>query len=172
MSTELLDWVGAYLEQDEEIIVPITKMWNEWSATHGGPSLDEFTETVLGDGRFEEMRGVSHTEGLEGLSPEELEEEARKMEALGYFSGPRVKLKSRKITMEHVARMIQKHNDRMEMALHQARWAMPDEGTAEERGMLADILVSARRLRQHLREAGLEPDDAETDTEELQSSSN
>ena len=171
MSTELLDWVCVYLEQDEEIIVPIKKMWNEWSATPGGPSLDEFTETVLGDGRFEEMRAVSHTEGLEGLSLEELEEEVREMEALGYFSGPRVKLKSRKIAMEHIARMIQKHNDRMEMALHQARWAMPDEGTAEERGMLADIMASAQRLRQHLREVGLEPIDAETDTEDTQSSS-
>ena len=72
MSTELLDWMYTYLERDEGIVVPIKKMWNEWYMTHRETSLADFTEAVLGDARFEEMPGVSHTEGLEELGPEEL----------------------------------------------------------------------------------------------------
>ena len=172
MSTELLDWVYTYLERDEEIVVPIKKMWNEWSMTHRETLLADFTEAVLGDARFEEMPGVSHTEGLEELGPEELEEEAREMEAIGFFSGPRVKLKSREITKEHIARMIQRHNDRLEWNLLQARLALPEEGMEEERSMWVDIMTLARQLRQHLREAGLEPDDTADDTEDAQLPSN
>ena len=43
MSSELLDWVYAYLERDEDIVVPIKKMWNEWHAMHAEPSLEAFT---------------------------------------------------------------------------------------------------------------------------------
>ena len=161
MSAELFDWVQAYLERDEEIVVPIKKMWNEWHAIHEEPLLTEFTAEVLGDERLEEMPGVSHTEGMEWMSPEELEKEVQEMEAIGFFSGPRVKLKSREITEEHIAKMIQKHNDRMEWNLQQARMALPDEGTGEERGAWVDVMGKVRQLRQHLREAGLEPDDAE-----------
>jgi hypothetical protein len=85
------------------------------------------------------------------------------MEAIGFFSGPRVKLKSREITKEHIARMIQRHNDRLEWNLLQARLAMPEEGMEEERSMWVDIMTLARQLRQHLREAGLEPDDTADD---------
>jgi len=45
--SELIQWVRAYLEQDEDIIVPVKKMWNEWYAGHGTPSLAEFTRIVL-----------------------------------------------------------------------------------------------------------------------------
>jgi len=158
MSDELLDWVYAYLDQDEEIVVPIKKMWNEWRAAHAGPPLDVFTATVLADDRVEEMRGVDHAEGMEWMSPEELDEYVGEMEELGFFSGPRAKLKSREITLEHIAAMIKKHNDRMEWALQQAREALPKEASEQEEGALIDIQYRARQLRRQLREIGLEPD--------------
>jgi hypothetical protein len=83
------------------------------------------------------------------------------MEEAGYFSGPRVKLKSREITLEHITRMIQKHNDRMEEALQQAREAMPDDMSEQEEAQLIEIQDLARKFRQSLREAGLEPDEAD-----------
>lgn len=159
MSSALLNWVHTYLEQDEEIVVPIKKMWNEWHAAHLEPSLETFTAMVLADERFEEMGGVDHTEGFEDWSPEELEAYQREMEALGYFSGPRVKLKSREITLEHIARMIKKHNDRMEEALRQAREAMPEDIDEQEEGQLIDIIEKTKEFRRQLREAGLEADD-------------
>ncbi|MBI1880860.1 MAG: hypothetical protein HYR94_22000 [Chloroflexi bacterium] len=159
MSSEILDWVHTYLAQDEDIVVPIKKMWNEWRAKHAEPSLDNFTALLLADDRFEEMDGVDHTEGFEGLTPEELAEYVRDMEEVGFFSGPRLKLKSREITLEHIVFMMTKHNDRMEAALQQARAVMPDDVSEEEEGQLIDIMAQAQEFRRHLREAGLEPDD-------------
>ena len=39
MSDDPLDWVIEYLEADEDIVVPIKKMWNEWEAEHREPHL-------------------------------------------------------------------------------------------------------------------------------------
>ena len=154
---EIIQWVRAYLEQDEDIIVPVKKMWNEWYAARGTPPLAEFTRIVLSDDLVDEMPAVDHTGQMEGMSPEEREEYEEDMEAHGFYSGPRVKLKSRQITREHVARMLKKHNDRMEWALQQARAAMPEDATEAEEGNLIDAIQLARKLRRDLREAGLEP---------------
>lgn len=161
---ELIAWVLAYLEHDEDIIVPVKKMWNEWQATHGEPSLEAFTRIVVADARIQEMPGVDHTEHMEEMSLEEREEYERDMEASGFYSGPRVKLTSREITLEHIARMIKKHNDRMEWALQQARAGMPDDASEAEEGKLIDVILLARQFRRDLRTAGLEPPEDEWPT--------
>jgi len=98
---------------------------------------------------------------MEGMDPGEKEEYERDMEAHGFYSGPRVKLKSRQITREHIARMLKKHNDRMEWALQQARAAMPEEASEAEEGKLIDVIMRARKLRRDLRATGLEPPEDE-----------
>jgi hypothetical protein len=163
-SLELIEWVRAYLEKDEDIIVPMKRMWNEWYAVHGVPPLAEFIRIVLSDDRTEEMRGVDHTRHMEGMSPEEREEYEHDMEAHGFYSGPRVKLKSRQITKEHIATMLKKHNDRMESALQQARAVMPDDTIEADEGNLIDVIMRARKLRRDLRSAGLEPPEDEGPT--------
>src|SRR5262245_34653966 len=105
MSSEMLDWARAYLERDEDIVVPIKKMWNEWHLSHSETPLDEFTTAVLADEQVEHMASVDHNRGMEEATPEQRAEHERDMEELGYFSGPRVKLKSREITREHIAKM-------------------------------------------------------------------
>jgi len=159
--SELIQWVRAYLKRDEDIIVPIKRMWNEWYAARGTPLLAEYTRIVLSDDRIEEMPGVDHTGDMEGMDSEEKEEYERDMEAHGFYSGPRVKLKSRQITREHIARMLKKHNDRMEWALQQARAAMPEEASEAEEGKLIDVIMRARKLRRDLRATGLEPPEDE-----------
>ena len=76
--------------------------------------MAEFTQIVRSDESSEEMPGVDYTEDMEGISPEETAEYERDMEANGFYSGPRVKLQSRPITLENIARMLKKHNDWME----------------------------------------------------------
>jgi len=161
---ELIQWMRAYLDRDEDIIVPVKKMWNEWCAAHVTPSLAEFTRLVLSDESVEEMPGVDHTDHMEGMSPEEREEYERDMEAHGLYSGPRVKLKSREITREHIVNMLKKHNDRMEWALQQARAALPDDASETDEGNLIDVILRARKLRRNLRAAGLEPPEDESST--------
>jgi len=156
MSAELLAWVHAYLERDGDIVVPIKKMWNEWRNEHTEPLLAVFTEQVLADDAIETMGEVDHNEDMNWMNDEEKAEYERDMESMGFFSGPRVKLKLRALTMEHIAAMITKHNARMEEALRQAMATMPEDASVEEEDMLRNALMLARRLRQNLREAGLE----------------
>ena len=161
MTTEMLDWVLAYLERDEEIVVPVKKMWNEWNAAHGRPALEDFTAALLSDERIEDTGGVDHDEDREGMTPAERADYEQEMEAEGFFSGPRVKLKAREITLEHVARMIGRHSGRMVAALNDARAAMPADMDEREEGQLIDVIALAEKLRAHLREAGLVLDEEE-----------
>jgi hypothetical protein len=62
--------------------------------------------------------------------------------------------------LEHIAKIIKKHNDRMEWALQQARESLPEEASEQEEGALIEIQFKARQLRRQLREIGLEPDEA------------
>lgn len=156
MSSALINWVNAYLEQDEDIVVPIKKLWNGWRATHASPSLAEFTALILADPRFEELPGTDHTKELADLSPDEFDDAVRDMETLDFYSGPRVKLKSRELTLEHITAMIKKHNDRMQQGLEQAYQSMPDDMNEQEEGQLLDIMALAKELREKLRQAGLE----------------
>ena len=136
-------------------------MWNEWQHNHAEPSLATFTEYVLADSTIETMGEVDHNDGMAWMNAEEKAEYERDMERMGFFSGPRVKLKTRTLTMEHITTMITKHNTRMEEALRQAMASMPDDASVEEEDMLRNALRLARRLRQNLREAGLEANDDE-----------
>ncbi len=156
MSLEVLDWVYRYLEQDEDIVVPIKKIWNDWQIVNAGPPLPEFAALILADDRFEQMDSVDHTEGLEWVSPAEKAEYVRNMEAMGFYSGPRVKLKSRELTLEYITHMIARHNNRLELALREVHAAMPDDVDEEEEGQLIDIMAQVEELREHLRQAGLE----------------
>jgi hypothetical protein len=159
MSSELLEWAYTYLERDENIIVPIKKMWSEWRSTHTEPTLEYFTELLLADKRFEEVKGADHTEGLEWDSQEELDEYVQEMEAMDFFSGPCLKLKDREISLEYIAVMIKKHNDRMEVALRQAHQAMPDGINEPAKSQLNEIMAQAEELRRHWGNIGRELED-------------
>jgi hypothetical protein len=153
----MLQWVRDYLERDEEIIVPIKKMWNDWRGAHDGPAFAAFTAAVLADPENEKMRGVNHAEGLEEMDPDERAERLQGMERDGFYSGPRAKLRSRKITAEHNATMLEKHNDRMEAALRAARAVMPEDADESDEGAVIDAIARVEELRRKLRKAGLEP---------------
>ncbi|MBA4380900.1 MAG: hypothetical protein C0393_09570, partial [Anaerolinea sp.] len=113
------------------------------------------------DPRNEAERGVDHNEGMEWMSPEELADYVRDMEEKGFFSGPRVKLESREITLEHIARMIKKHNDRMEWALQEARNSMPEDFSEPQEGELIDLMDKVKKFRRKLRKMGLEAGEGE-----------
>jgi hypothetical protein len=159
MSDEMLEWVRAYLERDEDIVVPIKKMWNEWHLSHPESLLDEFTAAILADEQVEHMASVDHNRGLEEATLEEKAEHEQRMEELGYFSGPRVKLKSREITREHIANMLKKHTDRMEKALRDARSVMPEDISEPDEGKLIDAIAMTRKLKKMLRKIGLGSDE-------------
>ncbi len=152
----LMEYVIQRLDEDEEIVVPIKKLWNEWLIHYDYLPFDEFAAIILANEHIEEMGGVNHNQGLEWMSEEELAEHEREMEAVGFYSGPRVKLISREISLEHIVKMITKHNDNMEQALQQAREVILEDVDDQQEGALIDIIFEARKLRRNLREMGLE----------------
>lgn len=148
----LTDWTAGILETDEEILVPVKKLWVEYTKHNPGISLDEFTHTLQADARFEFMKGTNLAEGLEEWTEEERAEHVAEMEALGFFGGPRVKLVSREITREHVARMIAKHTNNMLNALWSAYDMRPADLDPEADAELLDLIARAKELQLNLRE--------------------
>lgn len=150
MTAEMLDWVCAYLERDEEVIVPIKKLWNEWHAAHGRPSLEAFTALVQADGRIEQLVDEADSARTEGLPAQTDEAYVTQSEAIGLYSGPQVKLKSRQITDEHVAHILQKQTERVILALDQVLESLPDDLGDVEGDEASDALSLIEQLREQL----------------------
>lgn len=159
---EIIEWAIPILETDEEILVPIKKLWTRYVAEHSRVTLEEFTHALEQDERFEFMEGTDPTEGLEDWTEEEKADHIAEMEALGFFGGPRVKLKHREITAEHIAKMLKKHTDNMMKALWGAFDVRPDEFDQEQDAELLDLIARAKELQLKIEEL-LPPseDDAE-----------
>ncbi len=159
--TGLTDWAAAILETDEDILVPVKKLWTQYRAKTPGVSLDEFTRALTQDARFEFMDGVHPTERW-AESPEDASSDEREgMEASGFFSGPRVKMKDREITRDHVAKMVKKHTDNMLSALWSAFDVRPEDLPEEAQQELLDLIAQAKELQLDLEES-LEPPEEES----------
>ncbi len=97
MFQQITDWVAQELATAEEFYVPVKKLWVALQRMAEMPrlSLEEFTRLLEADERFEFEEGIDFGEGF----PAEMQEEERaNMEDLGFYSGPRAKLKDREIT--------------------------------------------------------------------------
>lgn len=148
----LTEWAAGVLEADEEILVPVKKLWTQYSSRAHNVSLDDFTRALETDARFEFIPGMDPTKGLEDWTDEERAEHVAEMESLGFFGGPRVKLKSRAITRDHIARMIARHTDDMLNALWRAYDVRPADLDPERDGELLDLIVRAKELQLNLRD--------------------
>lgn len=151
----ITEWAGRVLETDEDILVPVKKLWNEYTAQVPGTTLAEFTRELENDARFEFFAGTNREKEMRemGLSEEEMREEEAEMEAAGFFHGPRVKLKRRAITPDHIAAMIKKHTDRMMSALWAAYDVRPEDLDEEGEQELLDIIARAKELQLKAQEA-------------------
>jgi hypothetical protein len=112
MPGQMLDWVNRRLGEDEDVIVPLKRLWKEWHAMNGEPSLEEFSVIVLSDARFEHLYSV---------------EQDPQMETFGYFSGPRIKLRSREITQQCVLKLIKKYNENVVKTLRRVSELLHEE---------------------------------------------
>ena len=73
------------------------------------------------------------------------------MEALGFYSGPRVKLVSREMTADVVFDAMARSLIRMNEAL-QGAWETRPEGDPELEGQLLDILAAGQKLEREVHE--------------------
>nr|HID14389.1 hypothetical protein [Anaerolineae bacterium] len=152
MDDRTITRVIEILETDPDFFVPVKKLWLMLQGE--GLALDLDLETfhaqLEADDRFEFTEGVDHTEGFED-DPEFAAEMEREMEALGFYSGPRVKLASREMTAEDVFAAMARSLARMNEAL-QGAWETRPEDDPETEDMLLDILAAGQKLEREVKE--------------------
>jgi len=146
MDNRIITRIVEILEIDPDFFVPVKKLrlMLQGEGLALDIELEDLARTLADDARFELAPGVDHKEGLED-DPEFAEETEREMEALGFYSGPRVKLASREMTAEDVFAAMARSLTRMNEAL-QGAWEARPEDDQEIEDQLLDILAAGQKL--------------------------
>ena len=152
MDHRILTQVIEILENDPDFYVPVKKLWLmlQGQGLALDVELEDFYRQLTDDERFEFTPGVDQHEGFED-DPEFAEEMEREMEALGFYSGPRVKLVSREMSADVVFDAMARSLTRMNEAL-QGAWETRPEGDPELEGQLLDILAAGQKLEREVHE--------------------
>jgi hypothetical protein len=145
-----LHLVEHILEQADEVILPVKKIWRALQINDGlsdieVPALTEFVDLLRNDDRFQFMHPLDYTEMFTDLNEEERMTREIEMEEAGFYSGERIKLKRVVLTGELLARMIERSSDRMMKALANAWETQPMDADGEQR--LRAIIEKAQRLQ-------------------------
>lgn len=145
-----MDVVEKILEDEEDIIVPVKKIWKMFQFSKEFqnipvPALIEFSQLLKDDERFEFMPPVNYGNMFEGLTEEEQREREDEMEILGFFSGDRIKLRRLQLTGDLLASVIEKSVNRMMNALKNAWDTKPDDKETEKR--LLKIMKKTQQLQ-------------------------
>jgi len=150
MSAQVVARIVEILETDPDFFVPVKKLWLmlQGEGLALDVELENFHHMLTQDEHFEFTPGVDHKEEFED-DPEFAEEMEREMEALGFYSGPRVKLVSREMTAEDVFAAMARSLTRMNEALHGA-WETRPEGNQELEDQLLDILAAGQKLEREI----------------------
>lgn len=146
MAHPIADWAAELLSTQDMILEPVKKLWVMWRVKTEDldTTLEQFADLLEKDGRFAFEEGVDH-------GAEDPEEEAL-MEELGFFSGPRVKLAAREITLDDIARMLGRSTTAMMDALRGAYETRPS-GDQEAETMLLEALAAGDKLKRGIEEA-------------------
>lgn len=152
MDALVMDRIISILETDPDFFVPVKKLWLmlQGEGLALDLELDDFLRQLQADARFEFTPGVNHTEGFED-DPATAAEVAREMEALGFYSGPRVKLVAREMTAADIFACLMRSLNRMNEALQQA-WEARPEGDQETEDRLLKIMALGQKLDRETRE--------------------
>jgi len=150
MDTHTITRIIEILEMEPDFFVPVKKLWQELREEGLVPDIElkGFHRLLADDARFEFAPGVDYKEGID--DPELAQEMEREMEALGFYSGPRVKLTSREMTAEDVFAAMSRSLARMNQAL-QGAWETRPEGDREVEDQLLDILATGQKLEREIR---------------------
>ena len=152
MDNRIITRIVEILEIEPDFFVPVKKLrlMLQGEGLALDIELEDLARTLADDARFEFAPGVDHAEGLED-DPEFAQEMEREMEALGFYSGPRVKLASREMTAEDVFAAMARSLTRMNEAL-QGAWEARPEGDQEIEDQLLDILAAGQKLDREIQE--------------------
>jgi hypothetical protein len=141
ISKEAQEAIISILEKAEDFYVPVKKIWKELrSQGYELGEFDDFLRALKKDKKFE----------ISEFKDQDLKD-GKEMEELGFYSGPRVKLKSRKITKEDMERIILKHMQNMIDNLVKAYQVSPEDLSPEEEDKLIEIMRKAKDLKEKIK---------------------
>ncbi|HDN67761.1 MAG: hypothetical protein DRQ02_02580 [Candidatus Latescibacterota bacterium] len=154
LQSRLLNLVAAIVKRDEEFYVPVKKLWIYLCKDGDYPSLslEEFTDILEQDPRFEFVRGIELTEGLGELTSEEREEVEAEMERFGLYGGLRVGLKTRRPSKEDLIHIMEKKITNIFDALKQA-WELRPSDNPQVEDQLLGALAMTQKLQQEIKKA-------------------
>ncbi len=143
---KLLNETGSYLQNQEDYIVPVKKIWQ---ALHPSEiTLEQFINIVKNDSRFY-FQEANDVVTSAHLTKEQIEKEEQLMEQMGYFAGPRVMLKSKAPSANEVFHSIAVQLKIMQDALERAYLARP-ENDLEAGKKLSHALQKSKDLENKL----------------------
>lgn len=140
ISREAQEVIISMLEKAEEFYVPVKKIWKE--LTSQGYKLtdcDAFLRTLKKDKRLE-VKDFKETDF----------EDEEEMEEFGFYSGPRVKLKSRKLTKEDMQRITLKHAQSVIDNLVKAYEVKPQDLPPDKEDGLIELMRKAKNLKEKI----------------------
>jgi len=164
----VLDLVENILEEDEDIVVPVKKVWVKLKQDYyldDLPSLEQFTSLLRDDDRFEFLP-LKEPEPPYRMGADDLAREEKELEELGFYRGPRVKLRRIELTEQLLVSLIKRKMQEMLDALKSA-WdtKSPDDGVIE------DQLIRIRdKAERHLEEIENKLGQEESPRQEAESS--
>ena len=148
MENRAISRITEILTTDPDFFVPVKKLWLILQEDGLRLEIDELQQMLQEDERFEFAPGVNHTTGFED-NPEMAEKMNLEMEAMGFYSGLRVKLASREMTAKDIFEGMARSLERMNQALQSAWDARPKDDQATE-DQLLEILAAGQRLHREV----------------------
>jgi hypothetical protein len=152
MGNHIMTRVIEILETDPDFFVPVKKLWLMLQGERLALNIElqDFHRMLMADERFELTPGTDYSQEFEE-DPAYAEDMEREMEALGFYSGPRVKLVSREMAAEDVFAAMARSLTRMNEAL-QGAWETRPEDDQEIEDQLLDILAAGQKLEREIQD--------------------
>jgi hypothetical protein len=152
MDNHIMTRVIEILETDPDFFVPVKKLWLMLQGERLALNIElqDFHRMLMADERFEFTPGTDYSQEFEE-GPAYAEDMEREMEALGFYSGPRVKLISREMAAEDVFAAMARSLTRMNEAL-QGAWETRPEDDQEIEDQLLDILAAGQKLEREIQD--------------------
>jgi len=132
----LLNTIHTILIEENELFLPLKKLWHSLSCHYPDYTWDKFTQSVEKDPRF-----IIHD-----MPPEDdLLWDDNEMSKLGYFRGPRVGLKVRTISSELISFLMEKKLNELIDVLKSA-YDNRDEKTEELEDEYLDVMRETKKV--------------------------
>ncbi len=145
--------IREILQDDPDFLVPVKKLMKHFLKDEPLPEYPEFLAILKSEPDLVVMDLEEKSEDEGWDEPEMPASSEAEMEALGYYTGPRVRLKDRVPSPADIAAILKRHTDRMLESLGQAYCLGAQDFTEEEEdGMLA-LLERAKNFRDSVQKA-------------------